>query len=88
MKKILAASLLYLVIIITPLSRVQGQCAMCKAVAVSNIESKSNAVGKGINKGVLYLLPVPYLLLLTGVIVWWRNSRKKITNQSKQPSSL
>jgi hypothetical protein len=39
-----------------------AQCAMCKAKVESNMEGKK-AVGKGLNKGILYLMTVPYLVL-------------------------
>lgn len=43
--------------------QVMAQCAMCKAVATSNIENNSNDVGKGLNDGILYLMTVPYIIL-------------------------
>jgi hypothetical protein len=41
-------------------------CAMCKAVAQSReggIFGGEQAIGKGLNNGILYLMAVPYLLL-------------------------
>lgn len=41
-------------------------CAMCKAVAQSReggIFGGEQAIGKGLNSGILYLMAVPYLLL-------------------------
>ena len=43
-------------------------CAMCKAVVESgegsgNIFGGEQAVGKGLNMGILYLMAVPYVLL-------------------------
>jgi hypothetical protein len=40
-----------------------AQCAMCKAVAESNIDNNSNSVGKGLNTGILYLMLIPYLII-------------------------
>jgi hypothetical protein len=37
-----------------------AQCAMCKAVA----QSGSNTVSGGLNNAILYLMAVPYLLLI------------------------
>ena len=48
---------------------------MCKAVAKTNLDSKKNEVGKGINKGVLYLLITPYLLVGAGAFYFYRNRR-------------
>ena len=43
---------------------VSAQCAMCKAVPTSAQESGSEISGKGINKGIIYIMIVPYLLLM------------------------
>ncbi len=40
----------------------EAQCAMCKASVESSINDPS-FVAKGINKGIVYLMIVPYLLL-------------------------
>lgn len=42
----------------------EAQCAMCKAAVESNVNNDPNSVAKGINKGILYLMAVPYLLIL------------------------
>lgn len=39
-----------------------AQCAMCKAVVTSDLESGGSA-GTGINNGILYLMGIPYLLI-------------------------
>jgi len=39
-----------------------AQCAMCKATTTSNLEG-GGSVAKGINKGILYLMSVPYVIL-------------------------
>jgi hypothetical protein len=43
--------------------------------AESNLKNGGTA-GKGLNKGILYMLALPYTLV--GVIgyVWWRNNRR------------
>jgi hypothetical protein len=38
-----------------------AQCAMCKAAAESSLESNPNSVAKGLNKGILFLMAIPYL---------------------------
>ena len=40
-----------------------AQCAMCKAVVESNT-GEGEEVVKGINSGILYLMGIPYLLLM------------------------
>ena len=42
-----------------------GQCSMCRAVLESE---EGQETAKGINKGILYLMAIPYLLV--GVVGW------------------
>lgn len=55
---------------------VQAQCAMCRANAESNIKSGKNNVGKGLNRGILYLLSVPYLIGGAAAFIYFKNRRK------------
>jgi hypothetical protein len=38
-----------------------GQCVMCKAVAEDSADD--GGLGAGLNRGILYLMAVPYILL-------------------------
>jgi len=49
-----------------------AQCPMCKMAAESNLENGGTA-GKGLNKGILYILSMPYLLVTALGIIWYRN---------------
>ena len=64
-------------LLIVPVSSVSAQCSMCRRVAETNQESKSNKVGKTLNSGILYLLAVPYLIGAIGVAFWWKNKNKE-----------
>lgn len=44
----------------------QAQCAMCKAAAESDLENNTRSVAGGLNKGILFLMAIPYLVV--GVI--------------------
>ncbi|KAA3645954.1 MAG: hypothetical protein DWP98_10715 [Bacteroidetes bacterium] len=44
---------------------VEAQCSMCKAVLESNMQNGEDAVGKGINSGIIYIMFVPYILMAT-----------------------
>jgi len=57
-----------------------AQCAMCKAVLESNMQSGEEAVGKGINSGIMYIMFVPYILLGTIGYFMYRHFKKQ--NQS------
>ncbi len=54
-----------------------AQCPMCKTSIESAMKDKNNTKGRGLNKGILYLLSVPYLAVGIAGIAWYYNSRKK-----------
>lgn len=56
---------------------VQAQCAMCRASVESSGDAKLANLGKGLNKGILYLMVIPYLLAGTVGYFWYRSSRQK-----------
>jgi len=58
----------------------QAQCAMCKTSVTSsntNNENKLVRFGNGLNKGILYLMAIPYVLAGTVGFFWYRHSRKQ-----------
>lgn len=54
-----------------------AQCPMCKASVESSMKEGSK-VAIGINKGILYLLVMPYLFYAVIFFAWWRKSRRKV----------
>lgn len=52
-----------------------AQCPMCKMAAESNLNNGGTA-GAGLNKGILFMFAMPYLLVGTMAFVWIRNRRK------------
>ncbi|MBS1647148.1 MAG: hypothetical protein JST67_07400 [Bacteroidetes bacterium] len=62
-----------------------AQCAMCKAAAESDLKHNPNSLAKGLNKGILFLMAAPYLI----VAVIFRNDIflffKNIRNKEKTP---
>ena len=50
----------------------QAQCPMCRMSAESNLKDGGTA-GRGLNRGILYMLAMPYLLVGTLGFVWWKN---------------
>ena len=54
----------------------EAQCPMCRMSAESNLKHGGTA-GKGLNKGILYMLATPYLLIGGLAYFWWRNRRKE-----------
>ncbi len=41
-----------------------AQCAMCKQAAESSLKSNPGSLARGLNSGILYLMAVPYLLIM------------------------
>ncbi len=55
-----------------------AQCAMCRASVESNqSDEKLTNFGKGLNKGILYLMAIPYILAGTVGFLYYRSSRQK-----------
>jgi len=50
-----------------------GQCVMCKAVAEDSAED--GGLGAGLNRGILYLMAVPYILLSALFFVIYRKHK-------------
>lgn len=62
---------------------VQAQCPMCKIAAESNLKN-GGKTGQGLNKGILYMLATPYLIIGTVAFMWWRNRRKEKDLQEEE----
>ena len=50
-----------------------GQCVMCKAVAEDSADD--GGLGAGLNRGILYLMTVPYILLSALFFVLYRRRK-------------
>lgn len=79
MKKYFVIVFVIAVLIVLP-NVAEAQCAMCKAAVQSSMD-QPNSVARGINKGILYLMAVPYLLLAfifrKQIVSLWRTMRGK-----------
>ncbi len=56
-------------------SQLDAQCPMCRMAAETNL-ANGGTEGKGLNKGILYMLAMPYILVSTVGFIWWRNNKK------------
>ena len=56
---------------------------MCRMAAESNLEN-GGTEGKGLNKGILYMLAMPYLLVSTVGFIWWRNNKEIEQNDNDE----
>jgi hypothetical protein len=74
MKKYLPV-LLVVMIMMASYIPANAQCAMC----TGQVETATNAgssVALGINKGVLYIFMMPYLIMGTLGYFWWKGRKK------------
>jgi len=54
---------------------VNAQCAMCKAVVETNLES-GDTKGLGLNNGILYLMAIPYIAAIVFAILYYNQNKK------------
>ncbi len=89
MKSIVVTLVLVLcIVMLMPVvdSETIAQCPMCRMSAESNLKDGGTA-GKGLNKGILYMLSVPYLLVGGLGFLWWKNRRRLSDEIYDQPYS-
>lgn len=63
-----------IVLVTSNIAEIAAQCPMCRMAAESNL-ANGGSEGKGLNKGILYMLSMPYILVSTVGIIWWRNNK-------------
>lgn len=54
---------------------VEAQCPMCRMSAEANLKD-GGSMAAGLNRGIIYLLIFPYLLISIIAFLWLRNQRK------------
>ncbi|WP_026463107.1 hypothetical protein [Adhaeribacter aquaticus] len=54
-----------------------AQCAMCRTSVETANDGKLVKFGSGLNKGILYLMAIPYVLAGTVGFFWYRHNRKQ-----------
>ena len=74
MKKYLPFLIVLLITMVAYLP-MHAQCAMC-AGQVESATDAGSSVALGINKGVLYIFMMPYLIMGTIGYFWWRGRKK------------
>jgi len=85
-QRILILAILITVLVIGIDAEAISQCPMCKMSAESNLKDGGSA-GKGLNKGILYMLTLPYLLVFGLGFLWWRNRRRLADDIYEEPFS-
>ncbi|MFZ1703692.1 MAG: hypothetical protein WAT79_05065 [Saprospiraceae bacterium] len=51
-----------------------AQCPMCKMSAESNLKD-GGTMGKGLNTGILFLLSLPYIMVGSLGLIWYKNRK-------------
>ncbi len=67
--------LIVLFIILISAVVLDAQCPMCRMSAEANLKD-GGSMAAGLNRGIMYLLIFPYLLIGTIAFIWLRNQRK------------
>jgi hypothetical protein len=57
-------------------TEVSAQCSMCTLNAENSVQN-GNTEGKGLNRGILYLLAAPYLAIAGVGFLWYKKYRRK-----------
>lgn len=83
-------SVLSLVVVLSAIApqTTTAQCAMCSLTA-QNATEHGNQQGKGLNKGIMFLLVIPYLATAGIGILWYTKFRaKKSVKMDDKPITL
>lgn len=75
-KRTVFLSVILFFLVFTASQQTIAQCSMCRTAAESNLKNGENQRGRGLNKAILYLMAVPYVLGGVGGFMLWRNRKK------------
>lgn len=75
MRKIHIPFLVLFMVIAMP-QILDAQCSMCRLMAESSYQSGSE-IGRGLNGGIMYIMGIPYVLLLVGGFILFRKNFTK-----------
>jgi hypothetical protein len=63
--------LVLLILLLVNQSSTFAQCAMCRTSVESDL-AHGGSIGLGLNTGILYLMAIPYLILMTGAYFFFK----------------
>ncbi|GAB3636936.1 hypothetical protein GCM10027422_25260 [Hymenobacter arcticus] len=76
MKKLIFGLLLSILTLAT-LSPAQAQCVMCKSQVEAARQERDDYDVDGLNKGIVYMMTVPYILMGAVGFFWYRRTHPK-----------
>ncbi len=68
------------ILIVSVVPDIMAQCPMCRLTAETNLQDGGGA-GRGLNKGILYLLSMPYLIFGFLGYTWYKNRKRLTSNE-------
>ncbi len=71
-KKFISFSILLLLVLINNVNAF-AQCAMCRTSIESDLKS-GGSIANGLNMGIVYLMAVPYIILMIGGYFFFKKS--------------
>lgn len=75
MKRFIIAFLVIVALVMIFVPDISAQCPMCKMTVETNLKEGGSA-GRGINRGILYLLAMPYICVGTIYYIWKKNNKQ------------
>ena len=75
MRRLLTISVLLITLVLLASPELAAQCQACKSTVETNLASGGNS-GIGLNKGILYLLAMPYVMIVSIGIVWYLRTKR------------
>ena len=81
-RKIIFGLMLSMMFVGAPINDTSAQCPMCKMSAESNLNA-GGSQGKGLNRGILYMLATPYLLIGGIAFAWYKNNKNTETEEAE-----
>ncbi|MGB0522166.1 MAG: hypothetical protein ACPGJS_04360 [Flammeovirgaceae bacterium] len=67
---------------------VEAQCSMCRASVANSISDGGRTFGAGLNKGILYLMLMPYIVISIIGYAWYKSSKKYTAQRQKLANAL
>lgn len=80
MKKLLLSLFLLMMAAVSA----SAQCAMCRSTLENNFSNGDPGIAAGLNTGILYLLLLPYLVVVVIGVLWYKstkNGEKELTKR-------